>query len=101
MGVLSKEDFKKAISQIVGDKTDDESLAFIENMTDTYNQLESNQVGEDMYTKAQYDELDSSWRKRYKERFESGETIPQSKQKEREDDDKSSIRIKDLFTIKK
>lgn len=85
MAVLSKEEFMSQLSARMGDDNSDETLAFIENMTDTYNSLEANGQGiaveqanaewQAKYDKLQadYDTLDTSWREKYKARFFSGE----------------------------
>ena len=39
MAVLPREEFMQAVQSIVGDNTDDNMLSFVENMTDTYNDL--------------------------------------------------------------
>lgn len=69
MAKLSKEDFLAAVKSIVGERTDDEALAFLENMSDTYNELSGNS-GEDW--EAKYKENDNQWRERYRARFFSG-----------------------------
>lgn len=73
MAVLSKEEFLSTLKAKVGEDTSDESIKFLEDMSDTYNHLESvSQPTEDW--KAKYDELDASWRKKYTDRFFSSET---------------------------
>lgn len=66
MAVLSKEDFLNLIKERTKDNTDDDTLKFIEDATDTINSL-SNTDGEDWKTK--YEDNDKMWRQKYKERF--------------------------------
>lgn len=63
--VLPKEDFLSRIKTMVGDKTDDDTLSFLEDATDTINSFGSDT--EDWKTK--YEELDKTWRDKYKARF--------------------------------
>lgn len=63
---LSKEDLMRKLSDIIGERNDDDAIAFIEDVSDTIDSLEKKDP-EDW--KAKYDELDAAWRKRYKERF--------------------------------
>lgn len=72
MAVLSKEDFMSAIRVRVGEDTSDEALAFVENMSDTFDSL-TQAAGDNTDWKTKYDELDNNWRKRYTERFYSAE----------------------------
>ena len=86
MSVLSKEEYMEQVRAIVGDNADDESLAFVENMSDTYDDMEqrANNDGEDW--KAKYKENDANWRKKYKERFFGG------KEKEEDDEEETEER---------
>ena len=63
---LSKEDLMRKLSDIIGERNDDDAIAFIEDVSDTIDDLEKKDP-EDW--KAKYEELDNTWRKRYKERF--------------------------------
>ena len=104
MAVLGKEDFFKRIREQIGDDTSDESIAFIEDVTDTYNALEQSSKDETDW-KSKYEELDESWKKRYRDRFFDGngdrpETTPDkamNKQKENVEDDGEKRDFEDLF----
>lgn len=69
MAILTKEAFMAALQARVGEGSTDDDLKFLEDMTDTYNDLET-RVGEDW--KAKHDALDASWRQRYRDRFYHG-----------------------------
>ena len=90
MSVLSKEEYMNRVKAIVGDNADDESLAFVEDMSDTYDDMEqrTNNGGEDWKTK--YEENDANWRRKYKERFFGG--------KEKEDDDEDETEDRERKT---
>lgn len=75
MAKLSADEFMNSVKTIIGDRDDDEALKFIEDCKDTI-------TGEHDDWKAKYDEaikekdeLDKSWRAKYKERFYSLEPI--------------------------
>ena len=68
--VLTRDEFFEAINKRVGENTDDESLKFIEDMTDTYNSLGIDRSIEEWEKK--YNELDAEWRERYRRRFFDG-----------------------------
>lgn len=108
MAILSKEDFFTAIQSRVGDDVSDDAMKFIEDITDTYNSLTTaseNNDGEDW--KAKYDELDKSWREKYKARFFEGANTNSSndttKEKAKEEqekdvkDDAEEVSFDDLF----
>ena len=72
MSVLTRDEFFNRVNGMVGTDTSDEAVSFIEDMTDTYNQLERNANGDGTNWEQKYKELDESWKARYKSRFFSG-----------------------------
>lgn len=103
MAVLNKEAFLKRVQEKLGDDKSDEAIAFLEDVTDTYNDLESKTKGDEDWKK-KYEENDAEWRKKYTERFFTPEQMKEQKEKEEEKekelDKQESIQIKDLFTDK-
>lgn len=98
MGVLNRDDFMTRINERVGDDNSDEALAFIEDMTDTFDALSSSNNTEEWEKK--YNELDKTWRDKYKARFMSSGTDPQTvidEQKEDIKDDGTKTTFDDLF----
>lgn len=74
MSILSREEFMQSVKTIVGDRTDDEALKFIEDCNDTI-------TDDKEQWRAKYEaeveskkELDESWRTKFKERFYSSDT---------------------------
>ena len=75
--VLNKEDFMKRLQERIGEDTSDEAMSFIEDMTDTFNDMETRSSGNnDEQWQKKYDELDKTWREKYKARFFNSETTP-------------------------
>lgn len=66
--ILSKEAFLSAIKEKIGDDTSDESIAFLENMTDTVSDYES-RLSDTTDWKQKYEENDKQWRQKYMDRF--------------------------------
>ena len=101
MAVLNKEDFLKRLEEHIGDDTSDEAMSFIEDMTDTFNDMETKSSGQsDEQWQKKYDELDKSWRQKYKDRFFNSETTPKDVKNDQEDDVKDDAEEKtyeDLF----
>lgn len=98
MAVLNRDDFMARINERVGDDTSDEALAFIEDMTDTFDNLSSNTDKEEWEKK--YNELDTMWREKYKARFMDPGTDPQHVIDEQIDDvkdDGTETTFEDLF----
>lgn len=104
---LTREELMNAVASIIGDRTDDEAIAFVENVTDTfdsdsYAELENanKQIAE--LTKKVAD-TEESWRKKYMERFYGGsdeEANPSNQPPIEEEEtalDAEEITVDDLF----
>lgn len=101
MAILSKDDFMKRIQERIGDDTSDDAMTFIEDMSDTYNDFETRvNASDEEDWKTKYDELDKSWREKYKARFfDTGTSSEEIKDSQKEDveDDGSEKTFEDLF----
>lgn len=71
MAVKTREEILAEIRARVGEQTDDETISFIEDITDTFSDLETRAKGDGTDWKTKYEENDANWRKKYTERFYS------------------------------
>ena len=83
MARLEREEFFNRIRERIGDDTSDDALKFMEDITDTYDELEGRARGDGEDWKAKYEELDAEWRKRYRDRFFN---TPEGAKKDQEED---------------
>lgn len=108
MAILSKEKFFEVIKNRLGDDVSDEAMSFLEDITDTYNDLETKSTNADSEDwKTKYEDLDKSWREKYKARFfdsqntnSSNVTNPNTAKAEQAEDvkdDSEQIDFSDLF----
>lgn len=91
------EELKTALQTLIGERTDDEAIGFIEDFNDSIEEL-SNKDNEDWKTK--YEQNDAEWRKKYRDRFFNGkvdEDIEKPKPNEHEEPDEEKTTIDDLF----
>lgn len=89
--VLNREDYLKRIKEKIGDDTSDESISFVEDMTDTFDSFSTKET-EDW--KKKYEENDKEWREKYTKRFFSTETTPEEVMKEQDEDIKNDSDVK-------
>lgn len=68
MAMLNREQFFQSLQARVGEDKSDETMKFMEDVTDTYTQLETLATGMEDW-KNKYEENDNTWRDKYKERF--------------------------------
>lgn len=70
MSVLSRDELLERTRTLLGERTDDEAIAFIEDVTDTYDSISDGNSG---YTEeevtAKVNEVEEKWRKKYRDRF--------------------------------
>lgn len=87
MAILNRDEYFSRVNEIVGTNTDEASIKFVEDMSDTFNDLENRANSDGSEWERKYHELDESWKKKYKQRFFSGtssivdDTIHQEKEK--------------------
>ena len=115
MSKLTPKDFLEKAKQILGDRTDDEALSFLEDCKDT---ITDDKDGEDWKSKyddlvKEKDELDKSWRQKYRDRFFSADnsqtdkdTNPSNRANDNTDEvdleeEAKKVRFDDLFTEEK
>ena len=112
MARLAPKEFLEKAKQILGDRTDDEALSFLEDCNDT---ITEDKDGEDW--KSKYDtlleeknNLDKEWRQKYRDRFFSSDdsqagkdTNPSNHADDKTDEvdleeEAKKVRFDDLFT---
>lgn len=97
MAVRSREDILNAIRERVGEQNDDDTITFLEDVTDTLTDLETRANGDGEDWKTKYEENDASWRKRYTERFFSGEPNDPDPDPEPEPEPEEKLTFESLF----
>ena len=99
MAVRTKDELLEIIKGRIGDDTSDETISFLEDITDTlsdYEEKATNSDTEDWKTK--YEENDKMWREKYRERFFSKEV--EKEDEDFSDDEVKSLSYDDLFEEK-
>lgn len=71
--VKTREEIIAQLTAHIGDNNSDESIALIEDVTDTLNDYETRTNGDGTDWKVEYDKLDKKWRDKYIARFSNGE----------------------------
>lgn len=97
MAVKTIEEILAEVRARVGEQTDDETIEFLENITDTLSDLETKAKGDGTDWKAKYEENDKEWRKRYAERFYSSEPNSDAEPPKSDDTTKPKT-FSELFT---
>ena len=90
--VRTKEELLSSIREVFGDNTDDNSLAIIEDISDT---MDSFNDGKDW--KAEADRIDKEWRQKYHDRFFKPSNDPDVDPLDAGDPEPKPLRFEDLF----
>lgn len=110
MSVLNRDEFFDSLQNFIGESAEDDALKFLEDMTDTYNDMDTRlQNSEGADWEQRYHDLDASWKEKYKKRFFSGGTtnvppviVNNSGQAmtldDEPEDDITNVTFKDLFS---
>lgn len=100
MAILNKDQFFESIKKQIGTDSSQETIQFLEDMTDTYNSMEKQIAGDGVNWKQKCEELDKSWEEKYRSRFFSNPVTPDSILYGGEEDkttNPGNISINDLF----
>ena len=100
MAILNRDEYFAKLHSRLAEDTSDEGIAFLEDMTDTYNDMENRAKGDGTDWEKKYRELDESWKKRYRHRFFNGSDGGNPNENQRTEDDgynAEEITVEDLF----
>ena len=106
--VLKLDEIMEQVKGIIGENTDDASLKFLEDLSDTINDYEEKVKGDGEDWKKKFEDNDKEWRQKYQERFFSGGTDIKEKGEnndplepdkiEEEEEDNSPKHFEELFS---
>lgn len=77
MAVKTRDEILESFKTRLVENPDDDSISFLEDVTDTLDDLEKRANGDGTDWKSKYEENDANWRKKYTERFFSDEPEPE------------------------
>ena len=97
MAVKTREEILGSLKTILGENPDDDSISFLEDVTDTLDDFEKRANGDGTDWKSKYEENDANWRNKYTERFFSGEPNPDPKPEPKPEPDNTPTTFSDLF----
>lgn len=98
MAVKTSEEIMNYIKEKTKDDTSDETLQFVEDISDTLNDYETrtkNQVDWEQ----KYKDNDTKWRQKYRDRFFAGGDDEEKPEEPKKNEDKKPKSFNDLFTF--
>lgn len=97
MAVKTREEILEELKVRVGEQTDDDTISFLEDVTDTLTDLETKAKGDGTDWKTKYEENDAEWRKKYTERFYSLDPVLEIEEPKLDNSEKPKT-FAELFT---
>jgi len=97
VAVKTREEILESFRTRLGENPDDESISFLEDVTDTLNDFEARANSDGTDWKSKYEENDANWRKKYTERFFSDEPELTPKPDPKPELDNTPRTFSDLF----
>lgn len=95
--VRTKDELLASIKDRFKDDTSDETISFIEDVSDTINDLET-KASDETDWKSKYEENDKQWREKYRDRFFNSEG---DGPKQLDEEQPKPMNFEDLFTVEK
>lgn len=96
MAIRTRDEIMSQLQTLIGEDTSDETLAFVQDVSDTLgNDNSASRITE---LETQLEEQDKEWRKKYRDAFFTGK--PDDSIKDEDDEEKIPKRFEDLFTTK-
>lgn len=95
--IKNKEELLSAFAELIGENNSDEVIAFLEDLTDTFDDF-GERLSEDW--KSKYEENDRDWREKYTKRFYSGpdeEVVEEIEVIKPDETESSVLEFEDLF----
>lgn len=95
--VRTKDELLASIKDKFKDDTSDETISFIEDVSDTINDLET-KASDETDWKSKYEENDKQWREKYRDRFFNADG---DGNKPLDEEPSKPMNFEDLFTVEK
>ena len=99
MSIRSNEEIMNSLRAIVGENSDDNTLAFIEDVSDTLNHY-SDSLKDTTDWKTKYENNDKEWREKYRNRFFSKQETEKDTEPEPDTEKTKPMKYEDLFEVK-
>ena len=90
------DELSESVRTIIGERTDDEALAFLEDFNDTIGDVKE-RIENDIDWEQKYRDNDAEWRKKYTERFYSPKPKDEPDEPDEPDVSESPKTFADLF----
>lgn len=96
MAVKTRDEILEIVKNRIGDSTEDSDIEFLEDVTDTFDDLENKAKGDGIDWKIKYEENDKMWKEKYRNRFFSSND--ENEEEHEEEENNKPKTFAELFT---
>lgn len=96
MAVKTRDEILEIVKNRIGDSTEDSDIEFLEDVTDTFDDLENKANGDGIDWKTKYEENDKMWKEKYRNRFFSSND--ENEEEHEEEENNKPKTFAELFT---
>lgn len=99
MSVKTKEEILTTLQTLLKDDTSDDAISILEDVTDTYDDLQTRANGDGTNWEQKYHDLDSEWRQKYRDRFfNHSADEPEEENLDPPEEAPEKVKFEDLFS---
>ena len=97
MAIRTKDELMEIVRARIGNDQSDDAISLVEDISDTYDDMQSKANGDGTDWKSRYEENDAQWRQRYRDRFFNSEKSNDTIDKQNVDREDKPLTYEDLF----
>lgn len=98
MSIKTKDEILSTIKTLLKDDTSDEAISVLEDVTDTFDDLQSKVQGDGTDWEQKYNDLDKEWRQKYRDRFFNHSADDPEDDIETPDEPVEKVKFEELFS---
>lgn len=98
MSIKTKEEILSTLQTLLKEDTSDEAISILEDVTDTFDDLSSKTQGDGVDWEKKYNDLDTEWRQKYRDRFFNHSADDLDDDIEPPDDHVEKVKFEELFS---
>lgn len=98
MSIKTKDEILSTIKSLLKDDTSDEAISILEDVTDTYDDLQSKAQGDGTDWEQKYNDLDKEWRQKYRDRFFNHSADDPEDDNDAPDEPVEKVKFEELFS---
>lgn len=98
MSIKTKDEILSTLKTLLKDDTSDEAISILEDVTDTFDDMQSKTHGDGTDWEQKYNDLDKEWRQKYRDRFFNHSADDPEDDETPDDEPVEKVKFEELFS---